>query len=643
MAHQIIDDDFLRTFFSLGDGEKDRAELEEIRSRLIRLQFRDGQDICTVDAQPDGMYFLESGVALVLNRDGEQINVMHEGQYFGEYGVLAQQRRLSTVRSRGRTVVFKLTNEDMMDILSRHQELYGEFMKRVYDQVTHKHNQLLSLSRMQRGVLRTPANRAPISRRQLLLQYGALALVFLAAALFIPADTALPVFLLPLALMLLHVMITRRTLESLVVGGLMGALLVYRSGLSAGYTDALLETLVDRDNAYTVLVMALMGGMVTLIEASGAVTAFKKLADRRIRSRRGTLLAALGIMAVTAIDDGLNTLCASGSLRTVADEQRVPREDTGFLLSFLPTVLCSFVPFSLWGIFVVGSIKPTYGDGSFGLLCRSIPLNFFSLAALLACVLFCFGLLPRTGTLRQARKRVQEGGELWPEGSERYIPQEEEQFWGSLWNLLLPVILLVAASLTVRSLFSGSFAADSAAGLVCTLMIMFLLYCGQGLLSPEEFFENLVRGIEGSALPIILYLLTMCFTALLRQEAFGLLFDRTALLLGAYTGLIPAGLFLIFTLITVALGSSWAMFVFGIPVAIHLSLRTGLPMPLCVGAICAAGLAGESLCAFTSGSLTVGSAIGCEPGRVLKVRLPYSLVFSVCALLLYAGAGLLAA
>ncbi len=641
MAH-LIDDDFLRTFFSLGDSEEDRRELVDIRSRLIRISFTDGQDICTVDALPDGMYFLESGVALVLNREGEQINVMHEGQYFGEYGVLAQQRRLSTVRSRGRTVVYKLTNEDMMEILSRHQELYGEFMKRVYDQVTHKHNQLLTLSRMQRGVLRAPGNRAPIPRRQLFLQYGALALVFLAAALFIPQDTRLPVFLLPLALMLLHVVITRRTLESLLVGGLMGALLVYRSGLSVSYTDALLATLVNADNAYTVLVMALMGSMVTLIEASGAVTAFKKLADKRIRSRRGTLLATLGILAVTAVDDGLNTLCASGSLRTAADEQKVPREESGFLLSFLPTVLCSFVPFSLWGIFVVGAILPSYGSGSFGLLCRSIPLNFFSLTALLACVLFCFGLLPRSRALRRARKRVEEGGELWPEGSERYIPQEEEQFWGSLWNLLLPMLLLAVTSLTVRSLFSGSFTADSAVGLVCTLMIMFLLYCGQGLLSPEEFFEHLVRGMENAALPIILYLLTMCFTALLQQEAFGLIFDRTTQLLGAYTGLIPAGLFLIFGLFTIALGSSWAMFVFGIPVAIHLCARTGLSLPLCVGAICAAGLAGEKCCVFTSDSQTVGSAIGCEPGRVLKVRLPYSVVFSVVALALYAVVGMLA-
>ena len=41
-----------------------------------------------------------------------------------EHGVLAQQRRLSTVRSRGRTVVYKLTNEDMMEITSQLKEMF---------------------------------------------------------------------------------------------------------------------------------------------------------------------------------------------------------------------------------------------------------------------------------------------------------------------------------------------------------------------------------------------------------------------------------------------------------------------------------------------------------------------------------------
>ena len=83
------------------------------------------------------------------------------------------------------------------------------------------------------------------------------------------------------------------------------------------------------------------------------------------------------------------------------------------------------------------------------------------------------------------------------------------------------------------------------------------------------------------------------------------------------------------------------MFVIGFPVAAHLALRAGVPLPLCVGAVCAAGIAGEKCCVFTSDSLSVGSAIGCDPDRILKVRMPYSVGFSLCAFVLYIAAGIL--
>ena len=65
----------------------------------------------------------------------------------------------------------------------------------------------------------------------------------------------------------------------------------------------------------------------------------------------------------------------------------------------------------------------------------------------------------------------------------------------------------------------------------------------------------------------------------------------------------------------------------------------GISLPLCIGAVCAAGLAGEVNCAFTSDNLSVGNAIGCEPAAILKIRLSYGLVFTGICLLLYLAAG----
>ena len=68
MEKHQISDDYLREFFGIPGDEEGNAELEEIKSRLVRLQFKHGEDICRIDDEADGMYFLESGTAAVLNR-----------------------------------------------------------------------------------------------------------------------------------------------------------------------------------------------------------------------------------------------------------------------------------------------------------------------------------------------------------------------------------------------------------------------------------------------------------------------------------------------------------------------------------------------------------------------------------------------
>ena len=641
MADYLIDDSYLRSFFGIPKGEEGDAELADLRAKLKLETYSHGQDICVIDGEPDGMFFLESGTALVLDRDGQQINIMHEGQYFGEYGVLSGRRRLSTVRSHGHTVVFRLDSADVMEILRRHPDIYGELMKRVYAQVARKHKELLELSRMRRGVLQHPRSQRTLSPLRVALRCGILAAVFILSQIIIPQSSTMPVFLLPLILMVVYVLITRQTIESLVVAGMYASLLYSRSGLSVSFTDAILSTIGDPDNVFTVFVMALIGAFVALIEASGAVTAFKKLCDRRIRSRRGVLFAILGIIAVTSIDDCLNLLCGSSSTNATAEKQRISCEERSLLLSFLPTVLCSFLPISLWGIFVIGSITSIQDQAGLRIFLRAIPFNFFSIVVLIAMVLYCFGKLPLIRRLRKARQRVEEGGELYPEGSERFLLQDSGEVWGRVVNLIAPMLMLAVSSLLLRSIFSGSFMLDSACGLVATLIFMFILYCSQGLMSPEQFTEHLISGIQSMALPIVLYLLTMCFSSLLSQQEMADYFDELVHVLLPISPLLPAALFLISTLLSVALGSSWAMYAVAFPVAIRMAGAVGISVPLCVGAVMAAGIAGEKNCVFSSDSTSVGESIGCNPDVILNIRMPYSVIFSVISLIIYIAAGFL--
>ena len=145
--------------------------------------------------------------------------------------------------------------------------------------------------------------------------------------------------------------------------------------------------------------------------------------------------------------------------------------------------------------------------------------------------------------------------------------------------------------------------------------------------------------MQDMLLPIILYLLTTCLSTLLEQQAMGAFFDGAVEHLAPIGRLLPAAIFLLSTLFTVLLGSSWAMYALAFPVAVHLAAAAGISLPLCIGAVCAAGMAGEVNCAFTGDSLAVGNAIGCDPKAILKLRLSYGLIFTGICLLMYLAAG----
>ncbi len=635
-----ISEKYIGEFFGLLPDEAGKAELAEIKSKLKKIVYEHGHDIVTIDEDPDGMYFIESGTAVVLGREGEQLNILHIGQYFGEYGVLSGQKRLSTVRSLGRSVVYKMESEDLLGFLRRHPDIYGEFMKRVYGQLSSKHSQILALSGMHKGVLTHPSNSVPLSHKQIILNYGTLLLIYILTSLFIPVDSSLPVFALPLVFMLAYVLITKRTVESLIASGIYAAILVYRSGMFVGYADALIETMGSADNVFTVLVMALMGAMVNLIVHSGGVTAFEKTAAKTGKTPKGIFLSSLAIMTATSIDDGLNMTCASYASYTPAKEKGIVREKLALFYSMLPTVLSSFFPLSLWGIFVIGTISATEKKDALSLFCHSIPFNFFSIITVVAMFLFAIGKLPNNRQIKDAEKRYKETGILWPTGSEKYLSTHDTEVWGKIVNVMLPIIVLAASSLAIRSLRTGSFVVDSAVGLLTALAFMFLLYCFRGIMSPEQFIDNLVEGISGSTLPIIMYLLTMCFSSLLDVLGLHIYVEEIIDVFDHAVFLLPAATFVLSMLLTMALGSSWAMYAITFPIILNLVHSLGLNPFLFVGAIAGAGIAGEKNCAFTAEALNVGTAVGINPAAARKIRMAYSSVFSAIAAAGYLIAGL---
>jgi Na+/H+ antiporter NhaC len=497
--------------------------------------------------------------------------------------------------------------------------------------------------------MRVDKNQKKMSIAALILNYGAVLAVFL-AAFFLPdyidiAGTpllAMAWIMFPVIFFVGYIIITKRTMESLVLACLLLAVFLYRDGFVLGFYDSLLETVSVKSTMNIVFMLLLMGGMVRLLSNCGGINALKRISKRRLKTKVGTLLAAYLCIIILFIDDYLSTLISGICFVPVMDKRRLPREMPGIMMGLLPGAVCPLVPFSVVGAFVTGLLVVTIGNDGAAVFLQSLPYNFVSILTLLVVFVLAMGKLPSVGVLKKAEKRVARGGALWPPGSDQFEDEANVKIRGNVLNLFLPIVILIASSIVSGTLIQGTFSVDIIFGLLVTLFVMFILYCFQRLMTPEEFFDNIISGVEHSVVPIILLVLTFCFSGGIKQ--IGLiewLSGAIPYVIGENYFILPAFIFAVFTAITIVWGSSWSIFAIGLPIAVQLALAVGGNPALYAGAVCAAGIAGDALSIHQSDNHDVATIVGCEPTALFLARVPYFIFIVMVSFILFLFAGVL--
>ena len=133
------------------------------------------------------------------------------------------------------------------------------------------------------------------------------------------------VSLIPTVVVLVVAIATRRPVESLIVGALVGFLILSPGDPLTAFTDGMLAVMQNETVGWVILVCVLFGSLIMLLVRIGAARKFGESAARRIRTRRGSLLTTCALGLLIFIDDYLNALAVSSSLKPVTDRYRVSR------------------------------------------------------------------------------------------------------------------------------------------------------------------------------------------------------------------------------------------------------------------------------------------------------------------------------
>lgn len=100
---------------------------------MEQVQYKEGEDIVRYGADPeDGMYIILRGTTIVLGDRGQQLNILGEGDFIGELGLINDDKRGATVRALETVVCANISKALFFELADKNRKLYGTFMNMLY-------------------------------------------------------------------------------------------------------------------------------------------------------------------------------------------------------------------------------------------------------------------------------------------------------------------------------------------------------------------------------------------------------------------------------------------------------------------------------------------------------------------------------
>ncbi len=429
--------------------------------------------------------------------------------------------------------------------------------------------------------------------------------------------------LLPSLLILFTAVVTRRPLEAILTGVIAGLLLLDPSELVTGLADLSVNVMMNETIAWIILVCGMMGGLINLLERGGSVLSFSELLTRRLKSPRQALLCTAGLGVLVFIDDYLNSLAVSATMKNLTDRYRISREKLAYVVDSTAAPVCILVPVSTWAVYFAALLEENQavpaGEGM-SLYIEAIPYMAYGWAALLVVGLVVTGWLGDIGPMKSAEARARAGKPVPDDAAglnldTASLPRTKPVT--GLLNFLLPMAVLVGASLYYDiDLLKGALVAS-----VFTLVLYFV----QGLMKCEQLVEAMLDGFK-----VMLYPIAVVAAGFMVKEVNDQL-GMTPYIIDAVSPLLspvvlPALVFALMAAVVFATGSSWGVFVVSLPIVIPMAQAMDVSMPLTVGALLSASAFGSHACFFSDSTVLSSQGAGCSTMGHAITQLPYALI-----------------
>jgi Na+/H+ antiporter NhaC len=407
--------------------------------------------------------------------------------------------------------------------------------------------------------------------------------------------------LIPILLVLGLALWTKSTFIS-ILGGVVAAYIMLANFNPVdgfmGFIDGFYVTATDDGTVWVLLVVALFGALIALMQDSGGVLGFSSITQKLLKTRKSALLGTWVLGIIIFVDDYLNCLAVGAAVRDLTDEHRVPREMLAYIVNSTGVTVCAIIPFSTWGAFMGTQMETAGMTGELSAVAayiQAIPFIAYGWLAVLTVPLVILGIIPLFGPMKKANTRALETGEvLSPESKAALVelPDEEKTMEGKKLraiNFLAPIILVAIVTVVTE---------DMVVGLFLAIILCLIMYLPQKLMTFNQFISSLMRGLTDMFPLIIIILLAYMFVDV--NTSLGLI----DMLIEGATGTVnpaflPVMIFVVIGLLSFASGSFWGLAAIAFPIVGPLAMALGVPYALASGALISAVCFGGHICLYS--------------------------------------------
>lgn len=434
----------------------------------------------------------------------------------------------------------------------------------------------------------------------------------------------------PLFILIVGALWTRRIIEPACISSIVAIIMEYGTGAVSGYVEKMYTVMTNGSFQLLVIVAVGFAGISALLEKSGAMLGFRHILEKLCTSKKKTIFYTWLLGGIVFIDDYLNALAVSAAMKGISDKKRIPREHLAYTINCMGACICVLLPFSSWAAFAMGCAAEQ-GMAAADYI-KAIPFMFYPICAIIISLLLAVGCFPQLGELKQAYKRVENGGPVLAEKvTEPAMTQYEIKPSHPVF-FILPMAALIGGMM--------AFHQDIVIGMLFSLLCMFVMFIGGKKMKCREFFDTFLSG----ASTIMPMLVTIFVTYIMESaiEDMGFIGFMTGLISQTIPAwLIPVSAFLIVAVITFFAASFWTLIVISFPIFLPMAISIQVNPALVIGAVMSGVALGSQACLYSDAIFMVAAGTEVPNDTQFRTVLPYVGIGVICAAVLFVFAGIL--